>query len=350
MDRRFSVVGLFSKIRGGMIMRKRVRTILKSVMVAVVLFVVLGLAVALHPAWAAEWPTKEITLVVPYAAGGGYDVVARASAPYIEKHLPKKVSVVVKNVPGAGGKIGLIEMSRSKPDGYTIAVLDPADIAVLEVGGQLKEVDISKLTWLGRLDKLPDLWATGVKSGFKTPADFKGKPTRIAGIGPGTTFRTVVVAKALGCDFRVVNYDGSNPAAVATAQGDIDAFMVNWVSVMRMVRANEGKLIPMFVAAQERVPQIKDIPSAKDLGVTVDDSVLGYAHILAAPSNLPPDIKKMWEETLMNVFKDPEWDAQMNKAGYPPSGLTGDRMAAGVKQTLESTEKFKDIITNLGIK
>jgi tripartite-type tricarboxylate transporter receptor subunit TctC len=302
------------------------------------------------PAGGAAWPVKDITLVVPYAAGGGYDLVARASAPYIEKHLGKKVSVVVKNVPGAGGKIGLVEMVRSKPDGHTIAVVDPADVAVLQVGGQLKEIDLAKLSWLGRLDKLPDLLVVGVKTGFKSPGDMKGKTIRFAAIGPGVTFRSAVVAKGIGCEPRFVSYDGTSPASIATLQGDIDAFMVNWVSSMRMIRANEGKLIPMFVAAGEKVSQIKEVPSSKELGINLEESVLGYSHILVGPTNLPLESKKAWEEALIKIFNDPDWSAQMNKAGYPPSGLTGESLVSGVTATLTATGKFKDIITSLGIK
>jgi tripartite-type tricarboxylate transporter receptor subunit TctC len=298
----------------------------------------------------AEWPTRDITLIVPYSAGGGYDLVARASAPYIEKHLAKKASVVVKNVPGAGGKIGLIEMVRSKPDGHTIAVVDPADVAVLQVGGQLKEIELAKLSWLGRLDKLPDLLVVSVKAGLKSPADMRGKTIRFAAIGPGVTFRSAVVAKGIGCEPRFVSYDGTSPASIATMQGDIDAFMVNWVSSMRMVRANEGKLLPMFVAASERVSQIQEVPSSKELGLNFEESVLGYSHILVATPNFPAEVKKIWEETLNKVFNDPEWAVQMNKAGYPPSGLIGEKLTSGVMATLSATAKFKEIITGLGMK
>jgi len=331
-------------------MKKIARMFCKTAVVATLLFVAGAVMAISHPATAADWPTKDITLIVPYAAGGGYDLVARASAPFIAKHLSKKFSVVVKNVPGAGGKIGLIEMVRSKPDGQTIAVVDPADIAVLEVAGQMKEIEITKLSWLGRLDRLPDLMVVGVKSGYKAPADMKGKPVRFAGIGAGVTFRTAVIAKAIGCDARFISYDGTSPASIATMQGDIDAFVVNWVSSMRMVRANEGKLVPFFVAASERIADIKNVPCAKDYGLTLEESVLGYSHILVAPPNLPPEIKKAWEETLSAVFKDPDWAAQMNKAGYPPAGLIGDKMVSGVKATLDSTQKFKETIAQLGIK
>jgi len=321
-----------------------------AVFLFLTVFVALPTAGVLNPANGAEWPEKDITLIVPYAAGGGYDVVARATAPHIEKNLHKKANVVVKNVPGAGGKIGFMEMVRSKTDGYTIAVLDPADVAVLQVSGQLEGVDILKLSWLGRLDTLPDLLTVSAKSGFKKPADMKSRPVRFAGIGPGVTFRSAVIAKGMGVDARYISYDGTSPASIATMQGDIDAFVVNWVSATRMVDTSEGKLVPLFVAASERVPQIKDIPCAKDLGVTVEESVLGYSHILVGPANLPAEVKKLWEEALNKTFANQEWIDQMNKAKYPPSPLTGEKLTAGIAKTFKATEGLKEIISSLGIK
>jgi tripartite-type tricarboxylate transporter receptor subunit TctC len=232
----------------------------------------------------------------------------------------------------------------------TSSVIDEPSSRASQVGGQLKEIDLAKLSWLGRLDKLPDLLVVGVKTGFKNPADMKGKTIRFAAIGPGVTFRNAVVTKGIGCEPRFVSYDGTSPASIATLQGDIDAFMVNWVSSMRMIRANEGKLIPMFVASSEKVSQIKEVPSSKELGINLEESVLGYSHILVGPANLPSELKKAWEEILHKIFNDPEWSAQMNKAGYPPSGLTGENLISGVTATLAATGKFKDIITSLGIK
>jgi tripartite-type tricarboxylate transporter receptor subunit TctC len=298
----------------------------------------------------ADWPDRDIILIVPYAAGGGYDVVARATAPYIQRHLPKKANVVVKNVPGAGGKIGFMELVRAKPDGHTIAVLDPADVAVLQVSGQLEGMDILKLSWLGRLDRLPDLLTAGAKSGFKTPADMKGKPVRFAAIGAGVTFRSAVIAKAIGADARFISYDGTSPASIAAMQGDIDAFVVNWVSATRMAAISEGRLIPMFVAASERISDIKEIPCARDLGIDLEESVLGYSHILTAPAGLPDSLKKAWEETLARTFSDPGWTAQMNRVKYPPSPLTGGELDAGIRRTLKATGGLKDIISGIGMR
>lgn len=322
----------------------------KVVFLSLAAFLALTTSGLFNPANGADWPEKDIILIVPYAAGGGYDVVARATAPYIEKHLPKKANVVVKNVPGAGGKIGFMEMVRSKADGHTIAILDPADVAVLQVSGQIEGVDILKLSWLGRLDKLPDLLTVSTKTGFKAPKDMTSRPVRFAGIGPGVTFRSSVIAKSLGVDARFISYDGTSPASIAAMQGDIDAFVVNWVSATRMIDTSEGKLGPMFVAASERVPQIKDIPCAKDLGVQLEDSVLGYSHILVGPANLSAELSKHWGDVLNKTFADQEWADQMNKAKYPPSPLTGEKLAAGIAQTLKATQGLKEIITGLGIK
>ncbi len=299
-----------------------------------------------------EWPVKDITLIVPSSPGGGYDVLARATAPFIERHLPKKKNVVVKNVIGAEGKIALTETLRAKPDGYNISIVDPIDVAVLQVGGQLKEVDALKLSWLGRLDSLPYLFLVGAKSGLKIPADMKDKAVRFASVSSSQALGTAVVAMVLGAKDRIISYNGTSPAAIAIMQGDIDAFIVNWPSAMRVVRASEGKIIPLF--ACEKVPELKDIPAAENLGINFEKSVLPllrYSHILFAPHNLSPETKKIWEETLNRVYQDPEWSAQMNKIGIPPSGgLTGDKLTAIIAEGLGTTQRFKDILVSLGKK
>ena len=332
-------------------MRKIDRKLSFLKLMAFVASVVFGFIGMVGSAIADDWPTKDITLIVPHAPGGGYDVLARTAAPFIEKHLPKKANVIVKNVIGAGGRIGLMETLKAKPDGHTIGIDDPLNVTITQIGGQLKGVDVLKISWLGRLDNLPYLLMVGIKSGFKSPADMRDKPVRFAVGDTSQALSTAVVAKVLGTESRIITYEGTGPANFAILQGDIDAFMVNWPSAMRMVRASEAKLIPLFVC--EKVPELKEIPSAKDLGISFEKlalPLLRYSHVLYASPGLPPELKKMWDEILNKVFIDPEWLARMNKIGIPPSGLTGGKLSAIVTETFETTEKFKDILASLGTK
>ncbi len=332
-------------------MRKKNRTnsyLNPMACVVFIVFVVLGVA---QGAIAAEWPTKPITIVVPSSPGGGIDTAARVTAPMIEKNLPRKGDVIVKNITGASHKIGLMEVLRAKPDGYTVNIIDPLDITVLQVGGALKGMDISKINWLGCVDSLTYCLVVGAKSGFKTPQDMKGKPVRFACSGASNTFSIAVLARALGVDARLIAFDGSSPGAIAAMQGDVDAIFNSWASQQRFVRASEGKLVPMFLC--EKTPEVKDIPTAKELGVTFEEAMiplLKYSHVLYGPPNLPPEVRKAWDDTLNRTFKDPEWAARMNKAGFTPAGFTGEKMATFIKEGFQATEKYKDIVAQIGVK
>lgn len=155
-----------------------------------------------------NWPSGDITIIVPYNPGGGYDLVARATAASIPKHLPKNANVVVKNVPGAGGKLGLREMIKSAPNGLTIGVFDPMEVEIMKKGGQLEGLEIDSIQWLGRMDRLPDLLLVGPKAGINKPADARGKTIKFAGLGSAVVYRSFLMGERLGAKVQIVNYDG----------------------------------------------------------------------------------------------------------------------------------------------
>ncbi len=294
---------------------------------------------------AADWPARNITIVVAYNPGGGFDVVSRLAAPFIEKHLPKRVGVVVKNVPGGGTRIGTRELVKAKPDGYTISIFDPVSLAIMQVGGNLDWLDVKKLSWLAQLDNLADMVVVGPKTGFKHPGDMKGKTVRFAGQDDATIFRSAVVARSLGAKAVFVRYSGTGEAVMASLRGDLDALSLSWSSGMRQVRTSEDKMIPLLVST--KVPGL-NVPSGKDVGIEVDELVMDHPHMMAAPPGLPADIRRLWEETFTKVMKDPEWIAKMDKLGYPASPVVGkDKLNASIAAIMGRMDRYKDIISGL---
>lgn len=299
-------------------------------------------------AQAPEWPTRDITFIVPFKPGGGHDILARTTAPFLEKYLPKRVNVVVENVPAASAKVAMVQLFKTKPDGYTIGVFNIADLAMMYTAKQLGDVDARNLPYLGRLDRHPIMLAVGAKSGFKKPQDMKGKPVRFAAVGPAVTFNESVLARALGCTPQFVNYDGSGEGATAVMRGDVDAIALSAPSVLRNVRASEGKLVPMFITAPApESPDLKEIPVARDLGVQLDEELLVESRVIVAPPGLPADLQRMWEETIAKVYNDPEWTAQMRKAGYTPAPLQREELKSVVAKVFEEIEKYKDIVATI---
>ena len=321
----------------------KVFTSVSLLIVAVICFVLSNRVVA---AGNPEWPSRNITFIVPTPPGGSYDLLARVSAPFIQKHLPRSANVIVKNVPGAGGKMGLKELAEAKPDGHAVGIFDPQDVALLQIGGQLEGLDIGMLSWLGRVNVLPDLLVVGSHTGFKKTGDMKGKTVRFVGVLAADMYRTMKIARAIGTEVKFVYYSGSAEGFLAVMRGDTDAIAFNWSVSMRQVKGSGDKLLPLFVNWNERIPGL-EVPTGQELGVKIPGLIMGSTKVLAAPPNLPAQIRQMWLEILSKVYADPAWSDQMNKAALSPSLLMGDKLDAWISDIMKDLKENKDIVSSL---
>ncbi len=328
-----------------------VKLIVILVMALVVVYTVSGCSLlsgaTSNPA--AAWPERDITLVVPFKPGGGFDVTARIAAPFIEKYLPKKANVVVKNEPAASGKVGLQEVIDSKKDGYTIGVFDPVQLGTMQVLGDLGSTDMTKMTWLAQLDWAPGMMAIGKDGRFKTLQEMKGKEVKFSVTGQAG-FSAVMIARALGATPKVITYDSSPDAGLAVMRGDTDATVFVWTTLNKQVNSSEGKLIAVMLAADKRDSHIQNVPTSKELGFSVDGSVLGAAHILAGPPDMPKELTDVMIAAMKKALDDPEYKAQMEKAGYPPLPMYGKELQDSVVSVAKIMEQNKDVISALQAK
>ncbi len=294
------------------------------------------------------WPERNITMIIPFKPGGGYDICGRIAASFIEKYLPKKVNIVVRNVEGAAGKIGLLELVRAKPDGYTIGVTEVFQIGRTYVLGEAGDIDVTKLTWLGRLDGGGGMMAVGKGGRFKTIAEMKGQEVRISGTSQ-TNFSALLVSRALGIKPRLINYDLGPDACFAVMRGDADAIVYYAPSMMKQVKASGGKLIPIFIGDEKRDPHYPDIPTAKELGVTgLNGDLLGGAHLLAAPGGMDNSLANMFEDIVRKALSDPGYAQKIEAAGYPVFPLYGrDNLDSYVSSVAKAMMEEKDLLLSL---
>ena len=129
-------------------------------------------ALGIRPSFAADYPEKDISFIIPYAAGGGFDIYVRAIAPAMETYLPHKVSIVPLNVPAGGGSRGITQLYRAKPDGYTLAIFNIPGMFVLQKEGDA-DYDLAKVTWLGSMGRDDYGIAVAYDSPIKTVADLQ---------------------------------------------------------------------------------------------------------------------------------------------------------------------------------
>jgi tripartite-type tricarboxylate transporter receptor subunit TctC len=295
-----------------------------------------------------NYPTKDITLIVPFSPGGGFDLQSRIFAPLWQQNLPQKVNVIVDNQKGAGGNLGSMKLMKSPADGLTIAVLSPATLAQAQVTGQLENMDIRNLSYIGQLSYEEGVVVVSAASNLKTVADLKTKELRW-GVTTDSIFSAAVFCSKLGLKCRNVMFDGGAEQGLAAMRGDID-MMVDSVSAMkRGVDNGEGKLIGMMVIGDARTTAWSALPTSKELGLDLGDLkyVAGSARVLAGPAGVPADVLKIMRDASAKAFASPDFKAAMEKASFISAPGTGEDALTTVQKIVGIYEANKTILMSL---
>ena len=304
---------------------------------------VVALAGMMTPAMA-SFPDKDITLVVPFSPGGGFDTYVRLIAPFLEKHLPNKVHVIVRNEPGAGGRKGLTDVYRSEPDGYKLVIVNVPGAMVPPIIGQKVAYDLEKITWIARLSDDSYLLCVPGKSPLKTFADFKAyaakNKVKMASTGAGSTAdaMTKVILGVLDVKGDIVSgYKGTKEMTLALMRGDTPAGILPQQSTRKYIQA--GEIRALLTTDDESA--YKGVPTAKSLSLD-DLNGLAIHRLIAAPPGTPPAIRKILSDAFMAAMADPAAKAAAAKAHRPFAPLSGDQAEAAVKKQLALFLRFKD--------
>ena len=291
---------------------------------------------------AAVFPEKDITFVIPYGPGGGFDSDVRAVAPVMEKYLPAKVTIVPSNVPGGGGARGANQVYRAKPDGYTIGVFNIPGMFVLQQEGSVG-YDLNKLTWLGSLGRDSYGLAVGADSPVTSVADLEAlartRPVKFTCTGPSSTAyaATRIAAELLGIKAQVITgYKGSNDYVLGAIRGDGDA-AITALPLLRRLRAGGVIRILATFEASGTVPGAAD---ATSLGKP-ELAQLTLERLVAAPPGLPGAVKTALAEALGKAMADPELVAWAKKADLDLAPATPEQAAAILQQQAELFAKWK---------
>jgi tripartite-type tricarboxylate transporter receptor subunit TctC len=319
---------------------RRIRLFLFNVLVIGILQVIGA------PAAVAAYPEKEITLIVPWAAGGGTDLVARVLANLMEKDLGKPVVVV--NKPGGGGLVGFNQIAAAKPDGYTIGINSTSQI--LQKYSASSYVDWRNLSPIALVNLDPAAFTVKSDSPWKTIEEAlayaKANPmkVRISNSGPGAIWHVsaALLGSKTGVQFTHVPYGGGNPAAVAAAGGHVEATMVSPAEVGPLVKG--GKLRILAIASAKRDPLYPDVPTFKERGI---DFAMGVWRSMVAPKDTPKAIIDRLEKSVEKAVQDPTFKEFMEKNGLGEAFMNSADTAALWAQDEKDMEK---IIPGLGLK
>lgn len=321
-----------------------------------ILFAITGLVLAASSAFAqGAYPNKLIRVLVPYAPGGLTDVVARYYADHLRKTLGQ--NVLVENKPGASGIIAIEEMARAKPDGYTIMVGNISTNCLTPVLlSKRMHIDYDKdVQIIARLADAPVFFmATTTNFPPKTFAEFidyaKAHPGDVryasAGIGAYQHVNTEILAKRAG-GLQLVHIpfkDGGSGILRDVASGDTQVSWFNVTNPVGMIKA--GKVRPLAVAADARLPAWPDVPTLAEVGFSGFRPSQWSAAF--APAGVPREIVDKLHEAFAAAAKTPELQAIFEKGGMiAPADKNADDARAWLRKEMDT---WRRDIADAGIK
>jgi tripartite-type tricarboxylate transporter receptor subunit TctC len=316
----------------------------KRMMVVVSLSVLLsGLLVGsifTKEAVAGGYPEKDISVIIPFKAGGGTDTSMRMLQPAIEKRLGVKLNFIYK--PGAGGVLGYMAVIASKPDGYTIGAVNWPHVLTPVVVKKNPGYELKNIQPVASYNKDVPLLGVLKTSPWKTFQelldDAKKRPRKIT-LGHPTTlgysFETAYeLEDVTGIQLKNVYFDGGAASAQAFLGGHVDAWGING-SVMRKYK---DKVRPLAVLGKDRVAYYPDTPTMAELGYPGVE-VYTYRAITVRAGTDPAKVKIL-SDAIQAAVQDPNFQKTMIKKGVTPFSLNTDELNDFSKKTLE---RIKDL-------
>lgn len=256
------------------------------------------------PLPAADFPAKEVQIIIPWSAGGATDLIFRALGATTAKYLGK--AVVVVNRPGGAGAVGYTEGMQARPDGYTLtAAVTPLTILPHQVKTAFTYKNFEPV--LNVVDD-PSMFLVRSDAPWKSLKEFldyaKKNPNMItvgnAGAGGGVHLVALAFERAAGVKFNHIPFAGGGPSVTAILGGHVNAVSVSPPEGISHVQAGKLKIISLF--AQKRLDMFPDVPTVKEQGI---DFVMGMWRGLAAPQGTPSDVIKKLHDAFKQGMEDP---------------------------------------------
>lgn len=343
------------KHRGRLAHAKAGRALRLQATVALICFALLAFAGCENPGGGgpagvgSEYPSQDVEFIVPYSPGGGYDSWARALAPFIEEHLPNDVSVVVRNVPGAGGQIATGQLYSAKPDGSQIQIMDTLALAGQQLSGEAN-FDLSKFVYLGTVTVEPWIFLAAGDSDIDTIEDLRERapvPQAVTGFTSSDGAITVALYRTLGIEYNAILHEGNTEARLSVIRGDAAAVASPPESALGEMESGDLKPI-LFIGEEleEGAPgyeETRETQTAEELGHTELNN-LASSRMIAAPPGLPDGIKQVLDQAIQDALNDPEFLKQAEENQLTPRPLNAEETAGLANTTLDTLSEYEDAL------
>jgi tripartite-type tricarboxylate transporter receptor subunit TctC len=290
-----------------------------------------------HSLHAADWPTRPVTVVVPFGAGGNTDMMARLAA----QHLASKFGqpFVVENRPGAGGALGTGQVATAAPDGYTLLFSASANLSLTPQVQKLNFDPLSQLVPITNMGTGTQMIAIKRSLPVKTLPEFiayaKANPSKlnftVAGTQNISHLAPVLLFARTGIDLVMVPAKAEPQAVSDLIAGQVDLYFGNSSSLLPHIDNENIRLLAVGTA--QRIPAAPDIPAVAE---TVPGFEFSSWNGLSAPAGTPEPVLAAIQTELAAFARSPEISSRLSKLGIVPGGLTRDESAAVIKKDYEA--------------
>jgi tripartite-type tricarboxylate transporter receptor subunit TctC len=308
------------------------------------------LAFAASTALAQQYPTRNISMIVPFAAGGPTDTVARVLGQAMGKPLGQ--TIIVENRPSAGGILGPEQVKNAKPDGYTILIHHIGMATTPTLYRQLRYNPLTDFEYIGLVNEVPMTIVAKPSMPAKDLKEFlayiKANKTKVnyanAGIGAASHLCGMLFMSAIETDFQTIPYKGTGPAMNDLIGGQVDFMCDQTTSTTSHIKA--GKVKAYGVTAAKRVSSLPDLPTLQEQGLKGADVAIW--HGLYAPKGTPKPVVDKLVSSMQEALKDQTVNQRFTELGaitFPADKQTPQALQAHLKAEIE---KWAPLIKKAG--
>ncbi|MGN6462077.1 MAG: Bug family tripartite tricarboxylate transporter substrate binding protein [Pseudolabrys sp.] len=298
-------------------------------------------------ATAQQWPQRPVKIVVPYAAGGNTDTIARLTAQRLSETLGQQF--IVENRGGAGGAIAADFVAKSAPDGYTLCVCALSQLAPVPLTQQVAYDPLKDFTPISNIGANGFVITVSTSVPAKTLQEFiayaKANPGKLnygsGGMGSLTHLAAALFVQRVGIDMTHVPYKGGAPALTDTIAGQVQMYAASPSEVLGLTNSDRVRLLG--ISSLKPISQLPNVPA-------IAQFYPGFQALtwngMIGPANMPRDVVNTLSREIMKALKDPVFIEKLQKAGVEPMLTTPEEFT---KEIQDEYKMWAEVITKAGI-